>query len=501
MEHQRSEEQTGCGCCRRDFLGAMGAMGAAGGMALNYTSLADDDIDRSDDSDERAATIQGAFLYPPSETLQGEWWSWPGIDFNAEGRQRRYMAEIEKIEKSLGIKIEMEEKPLDSQGSVAKFITRVKRSRPDGLLLIPFHHESFAQVDAILAEMRPTSARGKAPSARGKAPSAPGIPSVVFSCLGVKHGSVKQYRRPGVHLIQSLDNFSALAYAMKMFRAWRTIQDSRIISVAGGGETKDATVPFWGTKVRRVSIKRFEKEVERTEIDAAVKDLARTFLKDAYKCIEPSDAAIVAAAQVHFANKRILAEEQGDAIMMDCLRRGEMMPCMSFMTFRDQGIAAGCENDLAATLTLMLVQELFDRPGFQHNPCFETEANHYFASHCTCPSKLNGPDEPAAPHLLRNYAHTNEPTCVPQVFWHKGDQVTMANYVPGKAPGMLIYSGEVVKSYPMPPVGGCRTNVEITINERGDACDVKGHHNVLFLGKHARRLRQFARLFGMNVVI
>ena len=287
---------------------------------------------------------------------------------------------------------------------------------------------------------------------------------------------------------------------MKMIKARRAIQESRIIRVAGRGETQEATVPFWGTKVRRVSLKKFEKEVERTEIDDAVKGLAVAFMKNAYKRIEPSEDDVLAAARVHFANKRILKDEQGDAIMMDCLSRGELIPCMSFMTLRDEGIAAGCENDLGATLTLMLVQHLFDRPGFQHNPCFETEENHYFASHCTCPSRLHGPDKPPSPHLLRNFAHTNEPTCVPQVFWHKGAEVTMAHYLPGKLPQMLVYSGEVVKSYPMPPVGGCRTNVEITINERADACDVKGHHNVLFCGNWAKQLRQFAQLYGMAVV-
>ena len=49
-------------------------------------------------------------------------------------------------------------------------------------------------------------------------------------------------------------------------------------------------------------------------------------------------------------------------------------------------------------------------------------------------------------------------------------------------------------------VGGCRTNVEITINELEDACDVKGHHNVLFYGDYAKRLHQFAQLYGIKVV-
>ncbi|MGD8240872.1 MAG: hypothetical protein PVH68_20140, partial [Armatimonadota bacterium] len=216
---------------------------------------------------------------------------------------------------------------------------------------------------------------------------------------------------------------------------------------------------------------------------------------------EPARAEILTAARVHFALSRLIEAEQGDAVTMDCLRRGKYQPCMSFMTLRDGGTAAGCENDANATLTLMLIQQLFGLPGFQHNPAFETEANHYFASHCTSPTRLLGPDGPRAPYLLRNFAHTNEPTCVPQVLWRAGQDVTMARYVSGEQPSMLVYSGTTVKSYAMPPVGGCRTNVEITINELPRAVGVKGHHNVLFCGDHARDLRTFCRLFGIEATV
>ena len=276
--------------------------------------------------------------------------------------------------------------------------------------------------------------------------------------------------------------------------------ESRIISIAGAREPREGTVPHLGTKVRVIPLKQFVQEYGRTEITDAVKKLAESFRSNAKKVLEPGKAEILAAARVHFTLKRILQAENGDAVMMDCLRRGEMIPCMSFMTLRDEGIAAGCENDLNATLTLMLAQHLFDRPGFQHNPAFETEANHYFASHCTSASKLLGTAGPRQPHLLRSFAHTNDPTCVPQVLWREGEDVTMAHYEPGKAPVMYVYSGKVVKSYSMPPVGGCRTNVEITINELQDVYDVKGHHNVLFYGDYAKRLHQFARLYGIKVV-
>ena len=70
---------------------------------------------------------------------------------------------------------------------------------------------------------------------------------------------------------------------------------------------------------------------------------------------------------------------------------------------------------------------------------------------------------------------------------------------PLKTPRLLVYTGSVVRWYPMPPVGGCRTNVAITIDGLDDVCDVKGHHNVLVLGNYGRQLTRFGRLFGIAV--
>ena len=50
----------------------------------------------------------------------------------------------------------------------------------------------------------------------------------------------------------------------------------------------------------------------------------------------------------------------------------------------------GCESDLDGTLTMMLLQELFNKPGFLHNSALDTEANHYWGAHCTSPSRMNG---------------------------------------------------------------------------------------------------------------
>ncbi len=149
--------------------------------------------------------------------------------------------------------------------------------------------------------------------------------------------------------------------------------------------------------------------------------------------------------------------------------------------------------------TQQLGQLLLGRPGFQHNPCFDTERNNYYASHCTCATQLYGPDGPALPYLLRRFAHTNEGSCAIQVFWKPDDPVTMIRYYPGDKPTLDIYKGKVVVSHPMPPAAGCTTNVEIQVADRQDVCTVQGHHNLIFCGDYMRKFKQFARLYKMQL--
>ncbi len=469
---------------RRDFLRTLGA--TAAGIALSSKGLAGAAWAGDGKARQKGiATVRGAFLYPSTESLRkAGYYSWPGAGFDAEGHQKEYGRRIEKIARKLGMRISMDDKPLHDGASVTRFINEVKERPPDGLLLIPFKKSDWASIVRIVKEVR--------------------VPAVLFVTTGILlNPHINQlYRQPGVYLICSLDNFDALEQGMRMIKTARRMKEGRIISLAGNAHRK-TMVEKLGTEVRVLPRARFAEEFNRTEITAKVRDIARAYLKNAKKVVEPSEADIVDAAKTYVACKRILEAEEGDAIMMDCLGairdRQFPPPCMGFMSLRDEGIAAGCQNDLDATLSMMLVQYLFDRPGFQQNSSSETERNHYFGAHCTCASKLKGTSEPPEPYILRNHAESGIGVA-PQVLWRAGQEVTMADYLAGKTPQMIIYSGKVVRCYNTPPAGGCRTNVEMTINEVADVCDVKGMHQTIFYGNYAGQLRAFCQLYGITVV-
>lgn len=475
-----------CSCCcgRRDFLRAAGIVA---GVAFFDSALPVTATDGEAKPRKKETTrIRGAFLYPPSETLRKEgYWSWPGSSFDAEGRQKQYTARLREMAAKLALDLALEEKPLDDAASVSRFIEQVKASKPDGLLLIPFKKSHWTHVVQIVEQTQ--------------------IPAVVLATLGVL--LVDQikilYRRPGVYLISALDDLDAVTWGMKMIQTARWMKDARLLNIIG---TKNATrtVPHLGTEVRTIPHARFVEEFQRTADDAAVKALARSYRQRAKKIVEPSAEDIQQAAKTYFVFKRLLAAKQADAVMMECLAglripHKHVPPCMGFMSLRDEGIPAGCQSDLNATLTMMIVEKLLGMPGFQQNAAMNTERNLYFGAHCTCPSRMRGVNAPPEPFILRNHAEAGW-GCVPQVLFTKGQEVTMALYLSGAKPQMLLYTGKVVDCPPCPPAGGCRTNVEMTINEVCDVCDVKGMHQIIFYGNHAKRLRAFCQLHGIEVV-
>jgi hypothetical protein len=476
--------QSECCCCRRDFLQTVGTA-AGGAMLLSGGALAATGPEAAPRT-KQVATVRAAFLYPPPESLtKAGYWSWPGSSFDPVRRQKQYTAGLRAIEQRLGIRLVLDEKPIDTAADAAALLAAVKESKPDGILLIPLQKQHWQHVLEIVKQA--------------------GVPAVVLATLGVLLvDHIRQlHRQPGAYLVSSQDNLDAVEYGLRMIRTVRWMKEARLVSITGSKES-EATVAHLGTRLRTIPHARFVAEYQRTEITAAVQELAGSYRKGAKEIVEPSPADILESARAYFALKRIAQQEQADAMMMECLSglripHQHCPPCMGFMSLRDEGFPIGCQADLSSTLTLMLVQQLFGKPGFQQNAAMDTERNLYFGSHCTSPSKMNGPEGPAEPYALRSHAEAGW-GCVPRVLFKQGQEVTMAQYLPRKEPQMLVYTGKIVGCPPIPPTGGCRTNLLLSINEVDDVCDVKGMHQIVFYGDHGKQLRAFCQMSGVEAV-
>lgn len=471
---------------RREFLCSTGA--AAVGMAWRSgLVMGATETEPLAGREKKPALVRAAFFYPSTESLrQAGYYSWPGSGFDAEGHHRRYGAKIAEIGGQLKMNVRVEDQAICAQDEITRFIKQVQEDKPDGLLLVAFKKSEW---DAIVRVVRET-----------------GIPTVAVATLGVLlQGNINQlYREPGVYTISSLDNFEAMAYGLRMIRTASWLRQARILSIIGE-EKKEDREPHFGTGIRVVPTQAIVEMFESIPRDGRVREIAWEYLSRAKERREPREEDVLEAARAYVALQRLLEREQADVLMMECLgplRTGRFVaPCMGFMSLRDAGIVAGCQNDLDSTMTMMLMQQLFDRPGFQQNPAFDSEQNMYFAAHCTCPSKMQGPDGPAEPYILRNHAEAGTGV-VPQVLFPEGREVTVADYMSAAEPKMSIYSGKIVTCLDSPPAGGCRTNVLTTIDGADPSQMQVGPHGHMTMcyGNYTRQLRAFCQMYKIAAV-
>ncbi|HKJ67844.1 MAG TPA: hypothetical protein VKA68_07790 [bacterium] len=476
---------------RRDFLKMFGVTAAGASIGSTGVLKAGEPPEVSRPA-KPPAVIRGAFLYPPTAKLdKAGYYSWPGSSFDAEGRQEEYMRQLFGIERDLGISLNMDTTPLDEPDSVTRFIRDVRRTNPDGLLLIPFKKSHWEHVVRIVDETQ--------------------IPTVAFATMGILLiPYVNELRdKPGVYIIVSQNNLEAVADGLNMFRTARRMRESLIMNLSGSRE-EEIRVPALGTRVRTIPLQRFYDAYRDMETSTAIREHANSYMWNAQKIVEPSEQDILEAAKASFVLQYMVESEGADALMMDCLPglqrpHKHVPPCMGYMDLRDAGIPAGCQADLESTLTLMLFQELFDKPGFQNNPSVETEKNHYFCAHCTSASRMYGVNSEPEPYELMSHAEAGW-GCVPRVLMEPGQEVTIGQYWTAGSnngkPAMVVYTGELVGCPPIPPTGGCRTNAEVTINEVDDVCDMQNHgHLNLIYGNYAQELRRFCQLYDMEVVV
>jgi len=162
---------------------------------------------------------------------------------------------------------------------------------------------------------------------------------------------------------------------------------------------------------------------------------------------------------------------------------------------QDQGITAGCEADLFGAISMMLTSYLLDRPGYMNDPVPETYHNSLIAAHCTSGTRLDGFDRPPAPYILRDHSESSLGVST-QVLWPKDQPTTLVRFTSPHE--MIIDTGTVLANVDTPPAGGCRTSVEIMMDDVEDCRDVRGFHQVVVLGNHRRILEDFCELYGIK---
>jgi hypothetical protein len=409
------------------------------------------------------------------------WLGWPGTTYDVEGERARYTRAIADAGTRVGVEIAQEAQPLEDNAAVAAFVRKVQDEKPDAVLITLQHLQSWDMAVEI-----------------AKA----GVPTIVFAPVGTAFTQhVKRLAfQPGAHVISSLET-PAIEQGLRMVRARRQLEATRLL-VVSGNERKEDKYGF--VKVQYVPRSSFEDVFAATPVTEEARWVADQRFREAQKVVEPSQQDGVNAARSYIAAKRLLKAEGCNALTTDCLgmvtqKKVPTPPCMGASIFQDGGVTYGCEAAVGPAVSLMLSSYLFDKPGFMNDPVPETVKNVLIAAHCVSGTRIYGLDRQKehAPYILRSHSESGIGVST-QVLWPVGQPVTLVQFF--KPDSLYLDTGTVTGNVNTPPAGGCRTSVEIRMDEVEDCRDVLGFHQVVFLGNHRRDVEAFCQLYGINVV-
>lgn len=478
--------QHDCTTCwnRRECLQLMSAGAIGGGVWLTSArAYADDGPAPTDYVDVNTlrpkpdVRIVACFLEFP----RPYWLGWPGTAYDLDARQAEFRAQLEESAKRLGIALSMEAAPINSDAGVQAWIQKIKAEKPHAAVVILQHFGTWGWATLVAKEA--------------------GVPLIIWSPIGMAFtGHVAgPARMPGVFVISSMD-FAGVEDGLRAVRAKRMFEETRVLWIRGSDRSETVLERF-GTKVRAIPRDTFNQEFDRQPITDEVRELAAELRRNAAKIVEPDERDALNAMRTYATAKRLLARENAHALSMDCLGMVEARlvptpPCAGWTLLQDQGITAGCEADLWGAMSLMLTSYLLDRPGFMNDPVPETVHNTLIAAHCTSGTRIAGFKEEPAPYVLRDHSESALGVAM-QVLWPEGQPVTLVRFT---GPGELIVdTGKVVGNVQTPPAGGCRTSVEILMDDVEDCRDVRGFHQVVTLGNHRAALRAFCNLYGIKM--
>lgn len=476
---------------RRTFLKSTAALAALAVWPMGCVTTTTAQLNSSPRK-KKPGVIRGAFFYPPAEDVlagkaedswsKHQWFTWPGNQFAPEEQQAKFMARTCELTAGLDLTLALEEKPLATDAAIRAFLGSVETSRPDALLLFNFWNSFSPKLKPVLEDFKG--------------------PIILYHPLGANHQLPPEYFRtaPRVQYIHSMENWAALERGLRAVHARTRMAQSRLLRVSGQ-LTKDAetTEPFFGTPIHSVPTDQLNALFDAIKVSAEMERMAKSVRRGARQVRDLGEAAFLDAVRAHMAVQQLMERHEADAITIECLFLKHRKPCLSFAWNNGNLVPCGCENDLNASLTLMLGASLFGRGGFQHNPEFDTEQNLYFASHCTCTTKLHGPQDQEAPYDLRPFFHQMPKTLALDVQWPAGEPVTLFKFQGGKNV-LDAWRGTVISSPACPPAGGCATRVLVKLEGVADVCSVyAGPHPILYCGDFARHAKTFAQLYGLAV--
>jgi len=298
-----------------------------------------------------------------------------------------------------------------------------------------------------------------------------------------------------IGMIVHLPSVNRLARVIDDLDVMHRLRGARLGLVGEPSEWLVASVPDrdllrsrWGIELVDVDI---DDTIERhrSGSPAEAREVAVHFTSRA----EPAPE-LLAAAELHPALVESMEESDVGAIAVRCfdfITELSTSGCVALAQLNDTGVVAGCEGDVASTVAMMLVREMFGMPSWIANPAgIDEEANTLLLAHCTV--------APSMVYDLELHTHFESDLGIGLRGSFARGWVTLLRLGGSALERHRFLEAEILESGDSPDL--CRTQVTLRVADHqvGEIlADPLGNHLVMVRGRHRDRLEQWWRLaFG-----
>ncbi|MCU0275442.1 MAG: fucose isomerase [Acidobacteria bacterium] len=321
---------------------------------------------------------------------------------------------------------------------------------------------------------------------------------------GAKAQADLQVRRQGepVEIVHGRPRFIlARLQELARFQAARRVLSGRIGVIGkpsdwliGSGIDRAAVRRRWGTRFVDIGL---EELTRRHRGNAEAVAIAREFTSRAQGMSGVDEPALRAAARLVPALRIIFARHRLQAATVRCFSLIEALDtsgCLALSRLNDEGRVCGCEGDMPAAFSMLLIFALTGEVPFLANPAeVDAERNQVVMAHCTVPGRM------VTGYRLQPHFETGLGVALCGAF--APGPATVFKVGGPDLESYFVSPAEVLPGRPRP--GLCRTQVRLQLQERAGyflRAPLANHH-VVARGDHARRIDDFMRTCGARRIL
>ena len=196
--------------------------------------------------------------------------------------------------------------------------------------------------------------------------------------------------------------------------------------------------------------------------------------------------SIEGALKIYSGLKAIVNKYKLDGITVRCFDLLEIYKntgCLGLALLNDEGILAGCEGDIPALISMVILYYLTDEPVFMANPSsINIDRNEVILAHCTLP--LNMPEE----FYLKTHFESGLGVGIKGII-QKGEATIFK--ISRNAKEYFVSGGEIIENLNSENL--CRTQIKFRRNEgvKYFLQNPLGNHHLICKGDYDRLVREF----------